>query len=125
MKLKVDSSKSPAFNYFVLRINKENGFGDDIDLPQAHKTAVEYIKKKYPEAKAGSNYYTEINAPLAEAYFLRKLTSRICTPPYIDQAIPGLEKEVISYVKEHAETVDTDSIDLMPQCLFNCFPAFR
>ncbi|MFJ1267927.1 hypothetical protein ACD661_05050 [Legionella lytica] len=100
MKLKIDPSKSPTFNYFIIRINHNNGDNGANKL-HAYKTAMDYVRKQYPDALAGNSYWLQAkNVPLTDLYFLRCLTFRSYVPPYTDEGLDAFRKQVEDYVQQ-------------------------
>ncbi|MDR3501399.1 MAG: hypothetical protein P4L79_02350 [Legionella sp.] len=102
MKLKVDPSKSPTFNYFIIRINNNNGDTTANKL-DAYKKAMDYTRKQYPDALAGNSYWLQAkNVPLTDLYFLRCLTFRSYVPPYTDDGLEAFRKQVDAVVQKEA-----------------------
>jgi hypothetical protein len=104
MKLKVDPSKSPTFNYFVIKINNNNGDTSANKL-HAYKTAMDYVRAQYPKALAGNSYWLQVKStvPLTDLYFLRCLTFRSYVPPYTDDGLDAFRKHVDAIVQKEAE----------------------
>lgn len=103
MKLKIDPSQSPTFNYFIIRINHNNGDNSTANKLHAYKMAMDYVRKQYPEALAGNSYWLQAKkSPLTDLYFLRCLTFRSYVPPYTDEGLDAFRKQVEDYVLQKA-----------------------